>query len=66
MIADLGTQKGAKIKDVMDNSTWINGYSWMKGESSEFPVKTVEEIKLDCLGLKSTNDESIYIRIMLI
>ena len=35
----------------------IVGY---KGESSEFPVKTVEEIKLDCLELKSTNNESIY------
>ena len=31
MIADLGTKKGAKVKDVMDNSTWINGYGWMKG-----------------------------------
>ena len=32
MIADLGTKKGTQLKDVMDDSTWINGYNWMKWE----------------------------------
>ena len=60
MIADLGTKKGARIEDIKDDSVWINGYDWMRMESSEFPVKTVEQIKLDCKELKSAYDEAIY------
>ena len=25
MTADIGTRRGAKISDVLENSTWING-----------------------------------------
>ena len=60
MIADLGTKKGAKVKYVRDDSTWINGYNWMERDFSKFPVKTVEEIKVDSKELKSSNDESLY------
>ena len=48
MIADLGTKRGARIEDIKDDSVWINGYEWMRMESSEFPVKTAEQIKFDC------------------
>ncbi|XP_057310088.1 uncharacterized protein LOC130648085 [Hydractinia symbiolongicarpus] len=47
MIADIGTRKGAKIKDVDQNSIWINGLDWMKSDESQFPAKSVEEVKLD-------------------
>ena len=60
MIADLGTERGARIEDIKDDSVWINGYEWMRMESSEFPVKTVEQIKLDYKELKSAYDEAIY------
>ena len=60
MIADLGTKLGTKLKDVMDDSTWINGYNWMEWEVSEFPMKTVEEVKLDSNQLKSAKDECIH------
>ena len=30
MIADLGTRKGASIKDVNGTSAWFNGYSWIR------------------------------------
>ena len=57
MIADLGTKRGARIEDIKDDAVWINGYEWMRMEFSEFPVKTVEQIKLDCNELKSACDE---------
>ena len=46
MIADIGTRKGAHIKDVNQTSTWINGYKWMQGEFTSFPIKTVNQINL--------------------
>ena len=45
-ISDLGTRKGAKMTDVDQNSPWINGPEWAKGDVSEFPIKSVKEIKL--------------------
>ena len=60
MIADLGTRRGARIEDIKDDSVWINGYEWMRMKSSEFPVKTVEQIKLDCKELRTAYDEAFY------
>ena len=54
MAADIGTRKGAKVEDVREGSTWINGYSWMSGPVDEFPAKTIEEITLS----KSEEDEA--------
>ena len=44
MVADLGTRKGAKLSDVGPMSPWIQGLPWMKGEETNFPLKTVDEI----------------------
>ena len=57
MIADLGTRKGAKIEDIGESSDWINGMSWMNGEEYDFPVKTVEEIKLSGSENKEVGEE---------
>ena len=38
MIADIGTRKGTKLKDVDQASQWINGYDWMRKYSKVFPV----------------------------
>jgi len=46
MIADLGTRKGVKLKDVNSESNWINGYNWMKLDELEFPTMCLEQIKL--------------------
>ena len=43
MIADIGTRKGAKIKDVEQDSEWINGKPWMSMDECDFPLKTVQE-----------------------
>ena len=47
MIADIGTRKGVKIKDINQDSIWRNGFEWMKLDQSQFPVKSVIDIKLD-------------------
>ena len=44
MIADIGTWKGATLKDISAKSVWMNGYPWMKLDVKEFPTKTIEEI----------------------
>ena len=57
--ADLGTRKGAKISDVLDDSVWVNGPNWATQERDAFPVKSVHEIKLSADDLKNFNDEII-------
>ena len=46
MVADLGTRKGAKISDVMEDRDWIKGLKWMSKPEEEFPIFTVEQINL--------------------
>ena len=36
MPAELGTRKGATLKDVNMESTWQNGFEWMRLNESEF------------------------------
>ena len=46
MIADIGTRKGAKIKDVGPDSVWTMGFPWMGLSESEFPIKNISEVSL--------------------
>ena len=46
MIADIGTRQGASIQDVTPDSTWFNGYSWMKWDLSNMPLKSINDIRL--------------------
>ena len=59
MTADLGTRRGAKISDVSEDSPWINGQNWAKTEKVQFPIKSLEEIKLSKEELKGHDDELI-------
>ena len=59
MIADLGTRKGAQICDVAQDSKWINGFPWMSGPQTDFPVQTLEEIKLSRQDVVEVEKESI-------
>ncbi len=45
MIADLGTRSGVKVADVDDGSYSMNGYPWMFGPISDFPLYTVDQVK---------------------
>ena len=40
MIADIGTRKGATLDDVNQESSWINGFEWMKLEKSAISSQT--------------------------
>ena len=57
MIADIGTRKGATLHDVDQNSIWVNGFPWMKFESSKFPMSTSNEIKLNESDVKQFKKE---------
>ena len=46
IIADMGTRKGAKIKDIEQDIEWINGKPWMSMDESDFPLKNVQDISL--------------------
>ena len=59
MIADVGTRKGATLKDIDDRSDWINGIDWMHKHESQFPVLTVDEVKLDASKLKNLKGECL-------
>ena len=47
MVVDIGTRKGATLKDVGPNSIWMNGFEWMHAEEHDFPVKKASELVLD-------------------
>ena len=61
MIADIGTRKGATLDDIRSDSVWINGFEWMKGSQSDFPVKTVEELVLEAGARQEAEKEKILI-----
>ena len=57
MIADIGTRKGVTLQDIDSSSQWINGYDWMKQDKSKFPVKSVEDLKLDAQSVAELQKE---------
>ena len=59
MPADLGTRKGATLKDVNMESSWQNGFEWMRLNESEFPVKTYNEITSLCINASEQSNEII-------
>ena len=56
-IADLGPRKGNKISDVLDNSVWVNGHKWAKGEISGFPILSFDKLKPSKEQLKTRENE---------
>ena len=54
MIADLGTRRGVTLKDVNQESVWINGEPWMHKERSELPITRVTNLSM------STVEKSNY------
>ena len=60
MMADIGTRKGSKIEDVNQESLWINGFDWMKEESTKFPVKSANEIILAQSEMKEIKKECAF------
>ena len=58
MPADIGTRKGATLDDVKQDSTWIQGFDWMKMDSSQFPMKSIKELKLSSEELTEVQKET--------
>ena len=42
--ADIGTRKGTQLKDIGPEAEWINGYTWMKNNVDEMPIKAIKSI----------------------
>ena len=61
MVADIGTRRGVKLSDVIEGSNWMNGFPWMSDLKENFPVSTIEQVKLDNAGLQSLQKEQIDI-----
>ena len=59
LVADIGTRRGAKLKDVNTESVWVNGLPWMKLDKSEFPMKSIKDISLDVNESKDGNKEVV-------
>ena len=46
------------MDDVNQDSPWINGFQWMKLDSSEFPTKSAQDLKLSESDLTEVHKES--------
>ena len=46
MTADVGTRRGVKLSDILENSTWVKGENWAKYDRAQFPIKRFDELKL--------------------
>ena len=61
MMADIGSQKGAKIDEVLPGTEWILGKEWMSGPIDEFPVKTAVELDLTSGEVQNAQRENIVL-----
>lgn len=58
MLADIGTRRGATINDVNKDSVWINGYDWMCGDQSSFPIKSSKDLRLSASEVEEVQNET--------
>ena len=63
-IADLGTRKGAKLSCIGPDGEWTNGFEWMCGEESEFPLKTAAQVVLDNESKSEARKEEILVDVL--
>ena len=63
-VADLGTRKGASLSCLGPEGVWTNGYDWMRGPETDFPVKTVEQVILDNEAKSEARMEKILIDVL--
>ena len=62
MIADIGTRRGATIKDIYPDLEWNVGFLWMREHLSEFPVKRYDEIKLTASEASDAELETLRVK----
>ena len=44
---------------VNKDSTWINGYDWMKKDQKDFPTKSIHQIRLENEDLSALQKENM-------
>ena len=59
MIPDLGTRKGAEIKELGPESGWIQDYPWKRSTATEFPIQSIDEIVLSGKEKNDANKEKV-------
>ena len=59
MIEDLGTRRVNDLRLVDQNSTWINGFDWMRKDDKEFPIKSLDQIRLSREELAAIQTENL-------
>ena len=57
MIADIGTRRGIKLKDIDQDSTWINGFKWMHEEKQNFSMKPINQLNVQETEMKEIQNE---------
>ena len=63
MIADIGTRRCSSIDVVKQDSPWIQGYQWMRGQECDFPMLTADEVTLknnDFQNMRKEVKEDIF------
>ena len=63
-VADIGTRKGATLRCLGPEGEWTNGYAWMRGAETDFPIKTVEQVILDNEAKSEARKEKIVIDVL--
>ena len=59
MIADLGRRRVEDLSLFDQYSTWINGFDWMRKDNKEFPIKSLDQIKLSRDELAAAQAENV-------
>ena len=59
MVADLGTRRVDELRLADQNSTWINGFDWMRKDNKEFPIKSLDQIRLSKEELAAIQIENV-------
>ena len=63
-VADIGTRKGATLRCLGPEGEWTNGYAWMRGAETDFPIKTAEQVILDNEAKSEAQKEKIVIDVL--
>ena len=59
MIADLGTGRVDHLRLVYQNSTWIDDFDWLRNDNKEFPIKSLDQIRLSREELAIIQSENV-------
>ena len=62
MPADIATRRCSRINEVGPGSMWQEGFPWMKGDVSTFPVKGIDELRLDKKEAEAVKEEMILLK----